>query len=142
MFQRSKQNPRGDWDERVRIYCEGLALGEWNPSYFGYQEPLSKFDPERVARKGQFDYPVHVMFGMQDVALDPRIVLEGLESWMQDAEDGLRKLQVGSEEGVEVQAVGRSSLTKLWGCGHWATVDARGSRVLVDCLERMIGTPR
>lgn len=139
MFQRSKQNPPGDWDERVRIYCEGLALGEWHPSYFGYQEPLSKSDPERAARKGQFNYPVHVMFGMQDVALDPRIVLEGLESWMQDAEDGLRKPQVGSEEGVEIQAVGRSTITKLWRCGHWATIDAQGSRVLGNFLERMVG---
>lgn len=142
VLHRSKQNPQGDWDERVRVYSEGLALGKWHPSYPGYQMPLWKSSGPRAARKGQFNYPMHIIFGMQDVALDPRIVLDGLEGWMLDAEDGMRKPQAGSEEGVQVQTVGRSSVTKLWRCGHWVTVDEQGSKFLVRFLERSIGASR
>ena len=142
VLHRSKQNPQGDWDERVRLYSEGLALGKWHPTFPGYQVPLWKSTAEQFSRKGQFSYPVHVMFGMEDVALDPRIVLDGLEAWMLDAQDGMRKPQSGSEEGVEVQSVGRSSVTKLWRCGHWVTVDAQGARVLDEVLERLLRASR
>lgn len=136
---RAKQTPQGDWDERVRIYSEGLALGQWRPSYPCYQTPLWKSTPGS-ARKGAFSYPVHVMFGMQDVALNPRIVLEGVESYMLDAEEGMRKAQVGGEEGVEVSTVGRSSVTKLSASGHWAMVDEQGARALERLLVRLVGS--
>lgn len=142
MLHRSEQNPQGDWDERVRLYSEGLALGKWHPTFPGYQAPLWKSASEQVPRKGQFSYPMHVMFGMQDVALDPRIVLNGLEDWMLDAEHGMRKPQAGSEVGVEVHTVGRSSITKVWRCGHWVTVDAQGARILNGVLENLLGASR
>ena len=123
----------------MRIYREGLALGEWHPTYPGYQPPIWKTSPEGK-RKGQFSYPVHVMFGMQDVALDPRIVLDGVEGFMLDAEKGMRKADVGGEQGVEVQTVGRSSVTKMWGCGHWATLDGQGARAMERLLGRLLGT--
>jgi hypothetical protein len=123
----------------VRIHCEGLALGEWHPNYPGYQLPIWKTAPESN-RKGQFSYNVHVMFGMQDVALDPRIVLDGVEGFMMDAEKGIRKADVGGEQGVEVQSVGRSSVTKMWGCGHWAMLDGQGARALGNLLDWLIDT--
>jgi len=97
-----------------------------------------KTNPES-RRKGQFSYIVHVIFGMQDVALDPTIVLDGVEDFMLDAEEGMRKADFGGEQGVEVQAVGRSSVTKMWGCGHWAMLDAQGARALESVLGRLIG---
>lgn len=98
-----------------------------------------KSGPEN-ARKGAFSYPVHVMFGMQDVALNPKIVLEGVENFMLDAEDGMRKAQIGGEESAEVSTVGRSSVTKLWGSGHWAMVDEQGARALESLLVRLVGS--
>lgn len=136
---RASRNPQGYWDERVRIYCEGLATGEWHPNYSGYQPPLWKTNPENK-RKGQFSYPVHAMFGMQDVALDPRIVLDGVEGFMMDAEKGMRKADVGGEAGVEGQSVGRSSVTKMWDCGHWAMLDEQGARALERLLGRLVGS--
>lgn len=136
VHRRASRIPQGDWDERVRIYGEGLALGEWHPNYPGYQAPTWKTAPEGK-RKGQFSYPVHVMFGMRDVALDPRIVLDGVEGFMLDAEKGMRKADFGGEDGVEVQVVGRSSVTKLWGCGHWAMLGGQGTRALERLLERI-----
>jgi hypothetical protein len=136
---RSSRNPQGDWDERVRIYCEGLATGEWHPNYPGYQPPIWKTNPDGK-RKGRFSYPVHVMFGMQDVALDPRIVLDGCEGFMMDAEVGMRKADVGGEAGVEVHSVGRSSVTKMWDCGHWVTLDGQGARTLERTLGRLVGS--
>jgi hypothetical protein len=123
----------------VRIYCEGLATGEWHPNYPGYQPPIWKTNPEGK-RKGQFSYPVHIMFGMQDVALDPRIVLNGCEDFMLDAEKGMRKADVGGEQGVEVHNVGRSSVTKMWDCGHWAMLDGQGARALERLLGRLVGS--
>lgn len=117
----------------MRIYSEGLALGEWKPSYPCFQAPLWKSTPDS-ARKGAFSYPVHVMFGMQDVALVPRIVLDGVDNYMLDAEDGMRKAQGGGEEGADVSSVGRSSVTRLWRTGHWAMVDEQGAKA----LERLL----
>lgn len=82
------------------------------------------------------------MFGMQDVALDPGVVLEGMEKYMLDAEHGMRKPDFGGEEGVEVQTVGRSSITKMWGCGHWAMLDRQGAMALERLMLRLIDVSR
>ena len=113
-------------------------MREWHPNYPSYQPPIWKTNPESK-RKGQFSYPVHVMFGMQDIALDPRIVLDGVEGFMMDAEKGMRKADVGGEAGVEVQTVGRSSVTKMWDSGHWAMLDGQGARALERLAGRLVG---
>jgi hypothetical protein len=82
---------------------------------------------------------VHVVFGMQDVALDPRIVLHGVDKYMTDAEEGMRKARVGDEQGVDVHVVGGSSVTRLWRSGHWAMLDEQGARVLENMLGWFIG---
>lgn len=134
---RSMKNPQGDWDERVRIYSEGLALGKWRPDYPTYQPPLWLATPES-ARKGTFSYPVHAVFGMQDVALNPGICLGSLEEFMLDAEQGMRKSQIETGQGVEYQSVGRSSITRLPLCGHWSMLDEQGKEVLDRLLRRLI----
>jgi hypothetical protein len=83
---------------------------------------------------------VHVVFGIQDVALDPRIVLHGIEKYMMDSEEGMRKVRAGDEEGVDVHVVGRGSVTKLWQSGHWAMLDEQGARVLENMLESFVGS--
>lgn len=113
-------------------------MREWHPSYPSYQPPIWKTDPEGK-RKGQFSYPVHVMFGMQDIALDPRIVLDGVEGFMMDAERGMRKADVGGEQGVEIFSIGRSSVTKMWDSGHWAMLDEQGARSLKRLVGRLVG---
>jgi hypothetical protein len=135
---RAEQNPQGDWDERTRIYSEGLALGKWRPTYPCYRAPLWKSAPGSAV-EGAFSYPVHVVFGIQDVALDPRIVLHGIDKYMMDSGEGMRKVRAGDEEGTDVHVVGRSSVTKLWQSGHWAMLDEQGARVLENMLGRFIG---
>jgi hypothetical protein len=135
---RSKKSPQGDWDERVRIYSEGLALGKWRPNYPTYQPPLWLSTPGS-ARKGSFSYPVHAVFGMQDIALNPGIVLGSLEEFMLDAEHGMRKPQIETGQGVEYQSVGRSSIIKLPRCGHWSMLNEQGKEVLEGLLGRLIG---
>jgi hypothetical protein len=135
---RSKKIPQGDWDERVRMYSEGLALGEWKPNYPNYQQPLWLSKPES-ARKGSFSYPVHAVFGVQDIALNPGICLGSLEVFMLDAEHGMRKPQIETAQGIEYQSVGRSSITKLPLCGHWLMLEEQGKEVLERLLGRLIG---
>jgi hypothetical protein len=137
---RSKKTPQGDWDERVRIYSEGLALGDWRPSYPKHQPPLWLSNPES-ARKGSFSYPVHAVFGMQDIALNPGIVLGSLDEFMLDAEHGMRKPQIETGQDIEYQSVGRSSITKLPLCGHWSMLDEQGKEVLDRLLRRLIDKP-
>jgi hypothetical protein len=134
---RSKKTPQGDWDERVRIYSEGLALGEWHPNYPTYQPPLWLSTPDH-ARKDSFSYPVHAVFGMQDIALNPGICLGSLETFMLNAEHGMRKPQIETGQGVEYQSVGRSSITKLPLCGHWLMLDEQGKVILEQLLGRLI----
>jgi hypothetical protein len=81
---------------------------------------------------------VNIMFGMQDIALDPRVVLDGVEKFMLEAEKGMRKLGVGGDGGIEVLRVGRSSVTKLWQSGHWVMLDGQGARALEGLLERLV----
>jgi hypothetical protein len=78
---------------------------------------------------------------MQDIALNPGIVLGSLEEFMLDAEHGIRKPQVETEQGVECQSVGRSSITKLPLCGHWSMLDGQGKEVLDRLLGRLIEKP-
>jgi len=137
---RSQKSPQGDWDERVRIYSEGLALAKWQPNYPSHQPPLWLSTPGST-RKGQFSYPVHVVFGMQDIALNPGIVLGSLEEFMLDADHGMRKPQIETEQGIEYQTVGRSSITKLPLGGHWLMIDEQGKVVLNRLLKRLIGQP-
>lgn len=89
-------------------------------------------------RKGQFSYPVHMLFGMQDVALDPRIVLDGVEAFMLDAEEGLRKPQVQGEQSAQYQPIGPSSVVRLPLSGHWSVSDEQGSGALDELLRRLV----
>ncbi|KAM0718826.1 hypothetical protein Q7P37_005898 [Cladosporium fusiforme] len=134
---RAQTTPQGDWDHRVCIYSEGLALGKWSPDYPEYQPPIWKSHPE-LARKGSFSYPMHVVFGMQDIALEPRLVLEGLQAFMQVSDADERDLRISFEHGIMHETFGRSSITKLPLCGHWAMADVQGERALVSLLNVLI----
>jgi hypothetical protein len=82
---------------------------------------------------------VHVVFGMQDIALDPRIVLHGVDRYMMDSEERMRKARPGGDDGTDVHVVGGSSVTRLWRSGHWAMLDEQGARVLESMLGWFIG---
>lgn len=135
---RATKHPQGDWDERVRIYSEGLALGEWRPIYAGHHEPLWKSDPEM--RKGQFSCPVHTIFGLGDIALDRRIALDGVELFMPNGTNDDRQLGVKFDREVQHMSVGQGSITTLPLCGHWSMLDREGERALDALLERLMDT--
>jgi hypothetical protein len=78
---------------------------------------------------------------MQDIALNPGIVLGSLEEFMLDAEHGMRKPQIETGKGVERHSVGRSSITKLPLCGHWSMLNGQGKEVLDRLLRRLIEQP-
>jgi hypothetical protein len=78
---------------------------------------------------------------MQDIALNPGIVLGSLEEFMLDAKHGMRKPQIETGQGVDYQSVGRSSIAKLPLCGHWSMLDGQGKEVLDRLLRRLVEQP-
>lgn len=109
---RSKTNPPGDWDQRVRLYEDGLLRDQWTPSFSGYR-----------ATGGQpkgFRCPVKVIFGMQDVALDPRVVIDGIEKYFQE------------------NAAGEDQIVRLPGCGHWSVLEEEGVKALDGALMGLL----
>lgn len=121
----------------MRIYSEGLALGTWHPNYPDYQPPAWKSAPES-SRKGSFNCPVHVLFGMRDIALEPGLVLDGIANFMQDGGAEGRDLGSLFERGVKHEVIGRSSVTRLPLCGHWSMLEAQGERTLTSLLNGLI----
>lgn len=113
----------GDWDERVRIYREGLALGAWTSKYPG----LIPAEQSNTKPMG-FRCPANFIFGMQDIALDPRIVLAGIEEYFMP----------------EASAPGqRDSLTskrilRLPQSGHWSMLEPEGHAAIKAVMRRAI----
>ncbi|CAK3942050.1 Hypothetical predicted protein [Lecanosticta acicola] len=116
VLDRSNSNPPGDWDARVRLYADGLLREKWTPSYNGH-DISGKHGDDRA--KG-FRCPVHIIFGLGDVALDPRVVLDGIEKYFRDdARDGKR-------------------IIRLPGCGHWSILEEEGIKALDGVLVELI----
>lgn len=104
----------GDWDGRVRIYREGLALSAWSPTYPGSGPMKDSIDPK--TRPSTFQCPVKIVFGMRDIALDPRIVLNGIEQhFMPEASTSGRRKQ---------------RVLKLPDSGHWCMLEPVGASAI------------
>ena len=78
---RSKKNPQGDWDERVRIYSEGLAsLGNgyalWEPDPQG--DPQVQLGDVGYIRNGGFHRLFNVHLQPDDPS-QPRTLPQGFE---------------------------------------------------------------
>ncbi|KAI7545345.1 hypothetical protein KC331_g6267 [Hortaea werneckii] len=123
---RAKADPPGDWLQRIRIYREGLATRSWKPSeavlpYIPTEEEASKSQ----TKAGKLRYPMTIVFGLDDLAFDIRIALDGIEDFFVSQDEGGGR---------------RSHVVRLKGQGHWFFTQPQGAvvleRVLFALLEK------
>lgn len=140
MLARSRANPPGDWDQRVQLYSDGLLRGEWFPSFTRPQQPAPQGEelPIREALEDPMSYhedddwkfhcPVSIIFGLRDVALDPRVVLDGIE----------KHFMAESTDPLVSAAMAQERVTRLPTCGHWSILEDDGSKALDRVLARIV----
>ena len=121
---RAMTSPPGDWDRRIRLYKEDLFAGRWRTAskWRAYEKETADFPQDRK-ESARFRCPVTVIYGMQDLALDPRITLDGIERvfFETDEADG-----------------GQSSrFIRLPNCGHWSLLEPEGEAVLQSVLKEL-----
>ncbi|CAK1365843.1 unnamed protein product [Cercospora beticola] len=110
----TRWNVPGNWDGRVKLYTQGLFRGKWTPDYPGISTlPLSKKSEDTVVDK-RFKYPVTCIFGMKDIALDPRVMLDGIEEFFLPSSDGLCE----------------SKIVRLPEGGHWCMIEKDGEEAI------------
>lgn len=133
VLKRSQTKPPGDWDQRVLLYSQGLLRSPWTKSFprFREYEPLSgpPFDgrprnADATIRPQKFNCLVNVVFGLQDIALDPRIVLDGIEECLLSE----------SDEAATDAALKRERVVRLPTCGHWSLLEDAG----IEALDRIL----
>lgn len=135
---RSEMNPPGDWDQRVRLYSDGLLRGDWTPSFPALRErdgpsvkePLQDSSSRHSGKYDddwQFHCPVSIIFGLQDVALDPSVVLDGIE----------RHFLNESDDPLISSAMAEDRITRIRSCGHWSLLEDEGSEALDRVLARI-----
>jgi hypothetical protein len=135
---RAKKYPPGDWDQRIRLYREGLATSPWTltselQSQYGIPSRRCRADSSNAGSM----CPMTIVFGMQELALDPRIVLDGTERYFAKA-DAAGNRPAGGRDGVEVQ----SHIVRLKNCGHWSLLEPSGERALEAILVSLLGESR
>ncbi|KAK4501024.1 hypothetical protein PRZ48_006830 [Zasmidium cellare] len=121
---RSFTNPPGDWDQKVRLYSEGLLREPWTPS----SQVGEGIDRSDTAAQ-QFKYPVNIIFGLKDVALDPRVVLDGIEKYFKKDEHDV----------VADATHARDRIVRLPDCGHWSILEEEGVVALDKVLREVVG---
>lgn len=110
----------------MRIYREGLALDPWTPSYPGYE--VHKQFSARESSPGRFQCPSTIIFGVQDIALDTRIVLDGIEQY----------LMPDSPASDHTGAMAKRRIAKLPDCGHWSMLEPDGAAAIAEAVSRAI----
>lgn len=120
---RSYTDPPGDWDQKVRLYSEGLLREAWTPSY---QEGQTVRPGQTSAQK--FRCPVNMIFGMKDVALDPRVVVDGIEKYFNEA----------SGDAVADATHAGKRIVKLPDCGHWSILEEECVIALDKVLQEVV----
>ncbi|KAK1093980.1 hypothetical protein LTR48_001243 [Friedmanniomyces endolithicus] len=130
-----------DWLQRIRLYREGLASDKWNLAPI-----LQQYRPAPDMDEETFKCPVTAVFGLQDVAINPRLALDGIERYFP------RSAQVttgggGHEKHVTSTAsgAGASHIVRLKDCGHWSLLEEPvGSgvveKILLWLLSQQSGT--
>ncbi|KAI6821118.1 hypothetical protein KC340_g13058 [Hortaea werneckii] len=129
VLRRAKTDPPGDWLQRIRIYREGLATRSWKPSEAVLPNVPTKEESSKSQRKaGKLRYPTTIVFGLDDLAFDIRIALDGIEDFFVSQDE------VGGR---------RSHVVRLKGQGHWFFTQPQGAvvleRVLFALLEKSDG---
>ena len=147
VLKRAQNTLPGDWDQRVQLYQHGLGQDEWTPDYSAMAEgprlgssgenvksPKSSPSSKRKTSPGlqmdephRFKYPVDIIYGLEDEALDPRIVLDGIEEYF---------MKKGLSSRREVTAA-QNHIIKLPTCGHWSFLVDEGAEALESLLIRL-----
>lgn len=105
----------------------GDSAANDTPSKSGAEVLTARIDPTHSVPANSprqnvagFKVPATILFGMRDPALDPRVVLEGIEAYF---------LPSGTGEGS------KSHVLKMPKCGHWSPVEEEGREVLGAVLR-------
>lgn len=101
-------------------------MDAWKPDYPGL-EPCKQSNA-RKASLPTFQCPVNIIFGMRDIALDPRIVLDGIQQYF---------LPESSESGHS-EAMAKERILKLPKCGHWCMLEPDGAAAVEAIVRRAI----
>lgn len=132
---RAMTKPPGDWLQRIRLYREGLATGAWTPN--GVAEYcVTRHDdasPDR-RKKGTFNYPMTILFGLDDLAFDNMIVLDGIEDYFDP-------MTITGEQPSRVSGK-QSHIIRLPGQGHWFFARMEGAKVLEKALLCLLAGPQ
>lgn len=120
----------GGWATKIRLYRERLIDGPWKKS-LGAVDRLERLEAGRTqgpdvtvsgllntGPAGAMVKPATVVWGMDDLALDARICLDGMGDYM-----------VGE----------KSQVVQLHGVGHWTPVNDGGREVLVEVIAWALG---
>ncbi|SMY27039.1 unnamed protein product [Zymoseptoria tritici ST99CH_1A5] len=127
VYARSLTRPPGDWGNKIRLYSDGLLRQPWTPSYDGRDKQSQLVDARLLNDSWTFKCPVSIIFGLRDVALDPRVVLDGIEDHFQpDSEDSLQASLLANER-----------ITRLPKCGHWSLLEHDGAEALNSVISRI-----
>lgn len=124
VYARSRTTVPGDWDGRVKLYAQGLLRRKWTPSYPGYIKQHDQTLPSTFDGK-HFKCPVSFIFGLQDIALDPRIAVDGVERYFLQNEEATAAFQ-------------QSRVVRLPRCGHWSLLEKDGERALNEVLGSVV----
>ncbi|KAK1071105.1 hypothetical protein LTR33_010512 [Friedmanniomyces endolithicus] len=138
VVKRAKTSPPGDWLQRIRLYREELASGKWNLA-----TTLQQYRPAPEMDEETFKCPVTAIFGLQDVAINPRLALDGIERYFPRPADvatggGGHEKQVTST----ASGAGASHIVRLKDCGHWSLLEPIGSGVVEKTLLWLLSTQR
>lgn len=118
VYARATQQPDRVWDERIRLYTEGLASAPWKTA------PTLQVRTRNVSGGGhasRIRCPSTVIFGLQDKFLDPRLVVERFEN------------MINTESSYKGQEI------LLEDVGHWSPSNPACARilelVLLSCIQ-------
>ncbi|KXT11053.1 hypothetical protein AC579_1971 [Pseudocercospora musae] len=119
VIERARTWPPGDWDGRIRLYAEGLLREVWTQPFSGACKPQSA-----ETKTLHFKCPVNIIFGLQDIALDPRIVVDGIEKYF-----------VSNDAMADPT---QEKIIRLPDCGHWSMIEEGGVRALDKVLTEIL----
>lgn len=118
---RARSRPAGNWNQRIRLYQEGLAYGPWMLN-------LQDFDIKQIRKSDlgdgalqKFKCPATILFGLEDIALNPQLALNGTENYFADHQN--------KENGIN-----DSHVIRLKSCGHWSFLEPTGAVALEDTI--------
>ncbi|KAK0920161.1 hypothetical protein LTR91_001022 [Friedmanniomyces endolithicus] len=127
---RASTSPPGDWLQRIRLYREGLASDKWNLA-----PTLQQYRPAPEMDEETFKCPVTAIFGLQDVAIEPRVALNGIERYfLRSAKDYTGHGSQERQPTFTTAGAGGSHIVRLKDCGHWSLLEELGSGVVEKTL--------